>query len=295
MPETDVWTIGRLLEWTTGYLKQHGSDSPRLDAEVLLAAARGCERIQLYTAFGEVPPDDVRDKFRGWVRSRAQGTPVAYLVGRREFYSLPLRVTPAVLIPRPETEFVVLTLLDLIKTYRPESERAVDIADVGTGSGAIAICAARLAPNAQVTAIEISAEALEVARSNIDEHELQARVELVQSDLFEQVNPQQTFDFVVSNPPYLTEAEVETAERDVREHEPRLALSGGSTGVEVIERLIPQAAERLRAGGWLITEISPTIEPAVRRLLEADGRLEEISIVCDLARLPRVACARRKK
>src|SRR5690348_1407626 len=108
MPQTEAWTIGRLLQWTTDYLKQRGADSPRLDAEVLLAHALGCQRIQLYTAFGDEPAEDVRKAFRELVRRRAEGTPVAYLVGRREFYSLSFRVTPEVLIPRPETEFLVI-------------------------------------------------------------------------------------------------------------------------------------------------------------------------------------------
>ena len=293
MPETDVWTIGRLLEWTTGYLKQHGSDSPRLDAEVLLAAARGCERIELYTAFGQVPADDVRDKFRGWVKQRAQGMPVAYLVGHREFYSLPFQVTPAVLIPRPETEFVVLTLLDLIKNYRAAAGRPVEIADIGTGSGAIAVCAARMTSHARVMALDISGEALDVARLNVQEHRLADRIELVQSDLFAEVAPAQRFDFVVSNPPYLTQQEVDSADRDVKEHEPRQALLGGPTGIEVIARLIPQAPAHLKTGGWLVMEISPTIQQAVRDLLESDGRFTNVEITNDLARLARVIRARR--
>ena len=196
---SESWTIGRLLTWTTDYLKQHGSDTPRLDAEVLLAAARGCQRIQLYTAFDEEADEKTRQTFREWVRRRAEGMPVAYLVGHREFYSLRFRVTPDVLIPRPETELLVVRLLDLVKS-RPADSPAVTIADVGTGSGIIAICAARHLPDARVTAIDISPGALAVAQGNATDHGMADRIEWIESDLLAGVSGRQ-FDFIVSNPP----------------------------------------------------------------------------------------------
>src|SRR5438094_4731857 len=157
MPES--WTVLRLLTWTTDYLKSHGSDSPRLDAEVLLAHARGCERIMLYAAFDQVIDESTRAKFRELVKRRAEGVPVAYLVGKREFYSLSFRVTPDVLIPRPETEFVVVATLDVLKEIpNPKSkiQNPPLIADVGAGSGAIAVAIAKHAPQAQIVAIDIS-------------------------------------------------------------------------------------------------------------------------------------------
>src|SRR5262245_51907041 len=144
MSQSDSWTIGRLLGWTADYLAQHGSDSPRLDAEVLLAYARSCKRIELYTSFEELAADELRTRFRELVRRRAEGVPVAYLVGHREFFSLDFRVTPDVLIPRPETELVVVTLLDQIKATGP-LDRPLAIADVGTGSGVIGITVAKRA------------------------------------------------------------------------------------------------------------------------------------------------------
>src|SRR5262245_8633274 len=145
MSQSDPWTLGRLLLWTTDHLKQQGAESPRLDAELLLAYARGCQRIELYTAFNDVADDATRSTFRDLVRRRAAGEPVAYLVGKREFYSLSFRVTPDVLIPRPETELLVVRLLDLI---RQAAIAQPSIADVGTGSGIIAICAAKHLPDA---------------------------------------------------------------------------------------------------------------------------------------------------
>lgn len=290
MPQTEAWTIGRLLEWTTQYLKQHGADSPRLDAEVLLADALDCPRIQLYAAFGDVPGDDIRTAFRELVRRRAEGTPVAYLVGRREFYSLAFRVTPDVLIPRPETEFLVIRLLDLAVP----ADQAWTLADVGTGSGVIAVCAAKWLPAARVLAIDTSSKALEVAMSNADDHGVRGRTDFVESDLFAAVPAEQTFDFVVSNPPYVAEHEVAGLSRDVRDFEPRGALVSGPQGTETIARLIEQAGLRLKPGGWLLTEISPQIEAAVRELVISDGRYELAPTVKDLAGLPRVIEARRK-
>src|SRR5215471_3747319 len=151
MSQSEHWTIGRLLTFTTDYLQQHGSDSPRLDAEILLATARGCKRIELYTSFDQVADDNTRAAYRELVRRRAEGMPVAYLVGKREFYSLSFRVTPDVLIPRPETELLVIRLSDLAKQMEtPECQ--LQIADIGTGSGIIAISAAKQLPHANLTA-----------------------------------------------------------------------------------------------------------------------------------------------
>ncbi len=291
MPPTERWTVGRLLQWTVDYLQRCGSESPRLDAEVLLAEAMGCERIRLYTAFEEEPDEPVKGAFRELVRKRAQGVPVAYLVGRREFYSLSFRVTSDVLIPRPETEFLVVTLLDLARP-RPASE-AVDVCDVGTGSGALAVCIARHLPSARVLALDVSRAALDVAAENVGEHGVAERVELLQSDLFADVAPQRTFDFIVSNPPYVSEAEYGRLAPEVREHEPRGALVAGRQGTEVIARLVAEAADRLNAEGSLLIEVSPMIHEAAVELIQAEPRLEVGPTVKDLGRQPRVVQAKK--
>jgi release factor glutamine methyltransferase len=299
MPSTEPWTVGRLLQWTVDYLKGHGSESPRLDAEVLLAEALGCQRIELYTRFEDVPSDQQRTAFRELVRRRAEGTPVAYLVGRREFYSLSFRVTPDVLIPRPETELLVVAVLDLVKgmssgTSNPQSLIPnPSIADVGTGSGVIAVCLAKHLPSSRVTAIDVSPAALAVAQDNAKKHGVADRIEFVESDLFVSLPGGRQYDFVVSNPPYVKADEWEKLPPDVSKFEPRIALLAGPKGTEVIERLIPQAAERLRPGGHLLMEISPTIHDTVLGLLKADGRLELAPTIKDLARLPRIVQARR--
>ncbi len=312
----DPWTVGRLLLWTTDYLKTHGSESPRLDAEVLLAEALGRRRIELYTTFDDVPAEEARAAFRELVRRRAEGTPVAYLVGRREFYSLSFRVTPDVLIPRPETELLVVAVLDLVKAKAEggrgkgeglgtsvPSEVANDhraglqvqrIADVGTGSGIIAVCLAKHLPTCRVTAIDISPAALAVATQNARQHGVAERIEFLESNLFAAAPADRRFDFVVSNPPYVATVEMDNLALDVRKFEPRVALLAGPRGTEVIESLIVQAAERLQPGGYLLLEISPTIHDAVRTLLEADGRFEIGPTIKDLARLPRVVQGKRR-
>lgn len=292
MSTSDVWTIGRLLQWTADYLKQHGADSPRLDAEVLLAESLGCQRIELYTAFDDVPGEASRKRFRDLVRERAEGKPVAYLVGRREFYSLSFRVTPDVLIPRPETELVVVALLDHAKGRPPTAPTAV--ADVGTGSGILAVCAAKHLPGCRVTAIDISPAALAVAAQNAADHGVSAQVAMLESDLFAAVPEGPQFDFIVSNPPYVTCAESQRLAADVGKYEPRVALVAGERGTEVIERLVPQAAQRLKPCGWLLVEVSPMVHDAVREIIAAEARLEPAITLKDLSRLPRVVQARRR-
>jgi release factor glutamine methyltransferase len=300
MSSTEPWTIGRLLTWTTDYLKQHGSDSPRLDAEVLLAEARGCKRIDLYTAFAETADEITRTAFRELVRRRAEGTPVAYLVGKREFFSLSFRVTPDVLIPRPETELLVVRLIDLakqeFKTLAPggrgQGEGEIKIADVGAGSGIIAICAAKHLPQAQITAVDSSAAALAVARQNATAHNVADRIEFVESDLLAAVQSEQKFNIIASNPPYVSQPEFATLPPSVRNFEPPAALLAGPRGTEVIERLVPQAAQHLQPGGWLLIEVSPMIEPDVREIIIRHNGYELAPTLKDSAGHPRIVQAK---
>jgi release factor glutamine methyltransferase len=286
----EPWTIGRLLKWTIDFLGQHGAENPRLDAEVLLAHARGSRRIDLYAAYGDVADEPTRTTFRDLVRRRAAGTPVAYLVGHREFYALEFEVNSDVLIPRPETELVVVALLDHVKERSGENV-AVEIADVGTGSGILAVCAAKYVPDSRVTAIDISPAALAVAQRNAVRHSVTERMAFVESDLFSAVPAESRFDFILSNPPYVSTAEMATLAADVREHEPKIALHAGERGIEVIARLLPQAAERLKAGGVLIIEVSPMIAAEVEELIRGTSTLKLGPTIRDLAGHPRVVQA----
>ncbi len=292
MPD-EPWTIGRLLVWTIDYLQKHGAENPRLDAEVLLATARDCKRIDLYAAYGEEANDALRSTFRDLVSRRAKGTPVAYLVGHKEFYSLEFEVTQDVLIPRPETELLVVALLDHAKTAKgvrtlfpptpeptepaPPPQNSHDpflIADVGTGSGILAVCAAKYLPQARVTAIDVSPAALAVARRNAERHHVADRITFLESNLFAAVPAETRFDFIVSNPPYVSTAEMAELPPDVRDHEPHVALAAGDEGTAVIEPLITQAADRLHPGGILLIEISPMIATKVEQLIRAGGAFD---------------------
>lgn len=275
----DRWTVQRVLDWTISHLKQHGSESPRLDAEILLARARTCPRVRLYTEFNvEMTPAE-RGTMRDLVKRRANHEPVAYLVGHREFFSLDFDVTPDVLIPRPETETLVLELIDAAREMP-----APKILDVGTGSGCIAIAAAVNLPNATVTAIDLSEPALEVARGNAKKHAVSDRIEFWHGDLFAPLAEGRRFDFIISNPPYVTEAEFETLSEDVRGHEPRSALVGGEDGLDVVRRLIADSPAQLSPGGRLWIEIDPGQSEAVCELMTADGRYKSVDVIRDLNR-----------
>jgi release factor glutamine methyltransferase len=306
----EPWTIGRLLTWTVEYLTKHGAENPRLDAEVLLAEARGCRRIDLYAAFGEPASEEVRTAFRELVRRRAAGTPVAYLVGHREFYSLEFEVTPDVLIPRPETEHLVVALLDHVKSRgaggrglgagenaehksapSPQNLAPLSIADVGTGSGILAVCAAKYVPNAYVTAIDISTAALAVAKRNAERHGVAERIEFLESNLFANVPADRQFDYIVSNPPYVSTAEMAELPKDVRDHEPHMALDAGERGIDVIAPLIRQAATRLKPGGALLIEISPMIAAEVEQLIRDTPGLKPAPTLRDLAGHQRIVQA----
>ncbi|TWT36125.1 Release factor glutamine methyltransferase [Posidoniimonas corsicana] len=292
MTDSAPWTIGRLLSWTTDHFAKVESDSARLDAEVLLAHSLGRERIMLYAAFDEVPPANIRDKFKALVKRRGEGEPVAYLVGSREFYSLPFEVTPDVLIPRPETELIVVALTDRVKA-RPAADARLKIADIGTGSGVLAVCAAKYVPNADILATDVSPAALAVAKRNAQRHKVDDRVYFVEADLLPANKPDMRLDYIVSNPPYITSEEMTELDKDVRDFEPHLALDGGPQGTDVIERLLPAAAHHLKPGGSLLMEISPMIAPRVEQLIDQTPGLERRPTIRDLAGHARVVEAAR--
>lgn len=296
--QAETWTVLRLLEWTTGYFKKRGFESARLDAEVLLAEARGSSRIELYTAFNSEPPQEVREAFRELVRRRGEGTPVAYLVGHKEFYSIDLRVTEATLIPRPETEHVVVEALDrakllLARIAETQVDGVLHIADVGTGSGAIAIAIAKNLPQARIRAIDKSPEALEIARYNIEKYELQDRIEVLQGDLLDGTEAEPRFDLICSNPPYVSEAEFLQLSPEVAKFEPKMALVAGEQGTEVIQRLIAQAVPRLKEGGQLIIELSPMIADRCGEMVNESGQFQGVKFIKDLAGHRRVLTATR--
>jgi len=284
----DLWTIRRVLEWTTGYLAEHGSESPRLEAEILLAHARGCDRIQLYTHFDDELSEDVRGRMRALVKRRADLEPVAYLVGHREFFSLDFEVNSDVLIPRPETELLVMEALELLKGVA-----APQVLDVGTGSGCIAVAIACHAPTTSVTAIDVSEAALTVAHQNAVRHRVDDRVSFRCGDLFAPLSATDVFDVIVSNPPYVASDDQTGLDPDVVRHEPHAALFAGGDGLTIIRRIIEAAPQHLRPEGTLLIEFSPEQADAITGLFKQSGRFEGVHILTDTSQLPRAVRARR--
>ena len=264
--------------------------SPRMNAELLLRFTLDCDRAFLYAhPERELTPDE-QMRYESALAERARGVPAQYITGHQEFWGLDLIVTPAVLIPRPETEHVVETVLELISAGTAGGfGRPTRIADVGTGSGCIALALAKELPDAQIHASDISPAAVEVAEANAVRLGLDRRVRFHEGNLLDGVGTD--FDFVVSNPPYVGESEQDQVQLEVRQFEPRSAVFAGPTGLEIVTRLIPQAREALRPGGWVVVEISGTIAAGVRALFEG---WRDLRIIPDLQGIPRVARARTR-
>jgi release factor glutamine methyltransferase len=258
------------------------SKNPRRDAEVLLAHVLGCDPAALLT-YPERPlsPPELA-QYESFLTRRLASEPMQYITGAQEFFGLLFEVTPDVLIPRPETENLVEALL-----ARVDRQASLRILDVGTGSGAIAVALAHVLPQSRVTAVELSLAALEVARRNAERHGVSGRIRFLHSNLLEAVDSA-GFDAVVSNPPYIADAEV--LERQVSDYEPHSALYAGPTGLEVYERLIPQARKVLKPEGWLLLELGHGQSPALLKLLSG---WTDVRFVDDLQGIPRVAVARR--
>jgi release factor glutamine methyltransferase len=277
-------TIKDALSSAIQHLEANHVGSPRLNAETLLMFALARNRAYLYAHPEQELSPAEEDRYRELINERARGKPSQYITGHQEFWGLDFIVTPAVLIPRPETEHVVETVLELARE-KPDCK----LVDVGTGSGCIALALAKELPCAEVHASDISAEALEVARINAARLELDARVRFHQSDLLSSFEARPQFDFVVCNPPYVGTAEPEKVQRQVREFEPKIAVFSGQTGLEIYPRLIAQSREVLHPGGWLVMEIGYSIEGQVCSLL--DG-WPEVRVVPDLQGIPRVVASR---
>jgi release factor glutamine methyltransferase len=263
-----------------------------MNAELLLMFTLGCDRAYLYGHPERELTADEQSRYEEALGLRSKGIPAQYITGHQEFWGMDLIVSPAVLIPRPETEHVIETVLALVKQARVGRtflSDALKIVDVGTGSGCIALALAKELPQAEIHATDISPEALEIAEANAARHQMTGRIQFHDTDLLKNLQ-RGYFDFVVSNPPYVGESEEDTVQLEVKKFEPRGAVFAGPTGLEVIERLIPQAREALKPGGWLVMEISGTIaERVVGLLSEWDG----VQVANDLQGIARVVSAQK--
>jgi len=260
----------------------------RLDAETLLMHILGRDRAYLYAHPELELACHELTKYHEALTRRSSGEPLQYITGRQEFWGFDLRVTPAVLIPRPETEHAVETALELLRGIQ-----SPHIVDVGTGSGCIALALASEMPEATIEAVDIAPEALDVASANAERLGFARRIRFAQSDLLE-IFLQSTaaFDLVVSNPPYVGKNEADKLQIEVRQHEPHAALFGGAEGLDIYRRLIPQAHQVLKTNGWLVMEIGYSQEQAIRDLLT---EWQDVHSVQDLQGIPRVMVARKRE
>ena len=289
-PQTlPIWTIKALLAWTTDFLKTKKIEDAKRDAELLLAHVLGCKRFELFVRFDEQPSELEKAKFRELIQRRVAGWPVAYLLGTRDFYLLTFDVSPEVLIPRPDTETLVA---EADRRLKPLTAPAV--LDLGTGSGCIAVSLAHQKKDARVTATDISPDALEVARRNATKNGVADRMTFLQGDLFAPVPAGSTFDLIASNPPYIAQSEFPSLAPDVRDHEPRLALDGGTDGLAFYRRIAASVSPYLKPGGSLLLEVGYTQDAAVRGLLAERPELEVGATLKDMGGHPRVVTAKKK-
>jgi len=283
-----VWTVRELLKWTTDFLRKNNVEAAAFEARLLMGHALKCTPIEVVTRYDEEPVDAGRTAFRELIRRRVEGWPVAYLTGTKDFYLLSFDVTPAVLIPRPDTETLVQCALDLLK-----GKAQPKVLDLGTGSGCIAISLAHRCKTAELTATDVSPDALAIAAQNAKKHTVGERVQFRKGDLFAAVPEGAKYELIVSNPPYIAPSEIETLAPDVKDHEPRLALDGGPDGLAFYRRIAAEAGRFLEPGGTVAVEIGSTQATAVREIFAAVGGWSLGNTISDMAGRPRVIAARK--
>ncbi|MBN1567248.1 MAG: peptide chain release factor N(5)-glutamine methyltransferase [Acidobacteria bacterium] len=266
-------TIADIRSWASEELRRARVDSPVLTADLLLGFLIGWDRVRILSHGEQQVSDETWDRLRRLVLRRANGEPLQYLTGEQEFFGLAFRVTPEVLIPRPETEILVEKALDLIRGNYPSSIR---FADIGAGSGCIAVSIAHEVPSSSGFAVDVSASALQIARENAVRHGVAERILFVQSNLLDGFPQKPCLDFVLCNPPYIALNECDSLPPEVKNHEPHKALFGGESGLEIYRRLVPEVSPRLNAGGYLLLEVGAGQAQRVGELVVGAGlRLRE--------------------
>ena len=288
-------TILEVLNWSTNYLKDHRVENPRLNAELLLARSLNVSREGLYMRLHDQLEERDKEVLEKLIHRRISGEPLQYILEHQEFWSLDFKVDPRVLIPRPETELLVeQSLLVLADT---SSKRIPSVLEIGTGSGAIVIALAKELKNILLVATDISMEALVLAKENARSAGVRHQINFVKGDLFGPFHPPKgraPFDLVLSNPPYITRRKIDTLAREVKDHEPRIALDGGEDGLAFYRRIIPEAHFYLREGGWLLLEIALGQGGIVSGMIEEGGNFLRPESIPDLSGIGRVVKARRR-
>ena len=284
-------TILEALNWAADYLKDHGIDHPRLNAELLLARAMRFSREALYIRLHEQVMEEEIKTLEGLIRRRGSGEPLQYILGHQEFWSIDLKVDPRVLIPRPETERLVEESLSILSKI--SSKKIPSVLELGTGSGAIAISLAKEVKSIFFVATDLSGDALMVAKENAEQAGVSDKIGFVKGDLLQPFHQGESFDLILSNPPYLSDSEIRDLSREVRDHEPLIALKGGKDGLEFYQRLISQIPSYLKRGGWLLLEVGSNQAPSVSEMIETGGGFEKPERAKDLSGIERVVKAQK--
>lgn len=277
----DVWTIKSILSWTDTYFSQHSIDSPRLTAEILLAQALGLRRLDLYLQHDRPLEKQELAAFKMLIRRRTAREPVAYITGQKGFFKEKFKVAPGVLIPRPDTETLVETAVEILSEME-RSGRQARVMELGVGSGAVIISIANACPGHRYLGNELSSVALAMACANAKAF-ARTPVSLFQGDWLAAVAPQPLFDLILSNPPYIPSADIESLAPEVRDHEPRQALDGGADGLDAVRMILAQAGDRLLPSGHLILEIGFDQKPLVKTFAKAFSWVAELDFIKDLA------------
>jgi release factor glutamine methyltransferase len=308
----ESWTILEILRWTTDYFHTKRVSEPRASAEVLLAHTLGVSRLDLYLRYDQPLNPEELARFKALVVRRREGEPVAYLTGHREFWSLDFHVTPAVLIPRPETETLVAAAVEAAEdkispkdmgqeevqpkneNRKPETPPLRGL-EVGVGSGAVVVALAKELPRADWVAVDLSEEAIDVARDNARRHGVDGRIHFLRTDLLAGIKPEAVFTVLVANLPYVPRRQWEQLPREIKDFEPRQALLGGEDGLSLIRPLIRQAHRHVKAGGWVLLEVAEGQAPEVVTLLQQTGAYEYVETIKDYSGIERVVRARRQE
>lgn len=287
-----TWTILQILRWTTDYFREKDVSEPRASAEVLLAHALGLSRLDLYLRYDQPLSAAELSRFKALMVRRREGDPVAYLTGHREFWSLDFLVTPAVLIPRPETEILVQAAIEATKDSQAKNSPLWGL-EIGVGSGAVVVTLARELPQFTWVALDLAAAALAVARQNAGRHEVAGRIQFMQGDLLGALKPAAGFVLMVANLPYVPRRVWERLPGDIKDFEPQEALLGGEDGLTLIRRLAREAQHYLQPGGWLALEVAEGQAEAVLELLRETGAYERLETLADYQGIQRVVRGRR--
>lgn len=291
MAQNEIWTIGKILKWTEQYFASKGIESPRLDAEVLLSHVLKKERIYLYVHFDAPLEPSELAAYKYCIKKRLEHMPVAYITGTREFMGLDFHVTTSVLIPRPDTEILVQTAMDHLKDM--EHGESPVIADIGTGSGAICLSMLSYMPELQAVTVDISEDAIQVAKGNAESLNVADRIEFIEGDMLEPLAGQ-SFDAIVSNPPYIPERDIEGLEPEVKCYEPMGALVADDEGMIFYKRLLQDAPKLLKTGGFLALEAGIHEAGPIKDIGESSGDWENIEVIKDLAGIDRVVVLRKR-